>query len=191
MITTFLGVGIMGLSSAPLGMDRVHLVNLGQPVTVGDCQLTAVKPPVFDNPITARFVDDRPGILFGSDCFSGLLTEVPENAADIDTEQLQAGEIRWAAIDSPWILGIDRDVFGHSLEQIRSLAPSMVCSSHVPPAPGRDVGRLPGVVEQDPRRRSIRGSRPGRPRSDARRDGRHPAGGLTRQPGRLRVMARS
>ncbi|MDQ3350586.1 MAG: MBL fold metallo-hydrolase, partial [Actinomycetota bacterium] len=46
VITSFLGVGIMGLSSTPLPMDRVHLVNPGQSVTVGDRRLTAVKPPV-------------------------------------------------------------------------------------------------------------------------------------------------
>jgi flavorubredoxin len=46
VITSFLGVGIMGLSSAPLPMDRVHLINPGQSVTVGDRRLTAVKPPV-------------------------------------------------------------------------------------------------------------------------------------------------
>ena len=34
VITTFLGVGIMGLT-APLPMDRVHLVNPGQSLTVG------------------------------------------------------------------------------------------------------------------------------------------------------------
>ena len=36
VITSFLGVGIMGLSSTPLAMDRVHLVNPGQTVTLGD-----------------------------------------------------------------------------------------------------------------------------------------------------------
>ena len=49
VITTFLGVGIMSLS-APLPMDRVHLVNPGQKITVGDRTLTAIKPPVVRQP---------------------------------------------------------------------------------------------------------------------------------------------
>jgi flavorubredoxin len=57
VITTFLGVGIMSLS-APLPMDRVHLLNPGQKITVGDRTLTAVKPPAFDNPVTTGFHDD-------------------------------------------------------------------------------------------------------------------------------------
>jgi hypothetical protein len=136
VITSFLGVGIMGLSAAPLPMDRVHLVNPGQSVTVGDRRLTAVKPPVYDNPITTGFVDDRSGILFSSDCFGALLPAVPEDAADLDTHELQAGQVRWATIDSPWVHRVDRDAFGHALDQLRSIEPAMVCSSHLPPAPG-------------------------------------------------------
>ncbi|MCG7755016.1 MBL fold metallo-hydrolase, partial [Flavihumibacter cheonanensis] len=56
VITTFLGVGIMSLT-APLPMERVFLVNPGQDITVGDRTLTAVKPPVFDNPSTTGFYD--------------------------------------------------------------------------------------------------------------------------------------
>jgi flavorubredoxin len=136
VMTSFLGVGIMGLSSTPLPMDRVHLINPGQSVTVGGRRLTAVKPPIFDNPITTGFLDDRTGVLFSSDCFGALLPAVPEDAADLDTGTLQAGQVRWATIDSPWVHEVDRDAFGHSLDTIRALEPKMVCSSHLPPAPG-------------------------------------------------------
>jgi hypothetical protein len=136
VITSFLGVGIMGLSSTPLPMERVHLVNPGQSVTVGDRRLTAMKPPVYDNPITTGFVDDRTGILFSSDCFGALLPAVPEDAAELDTAELQAGQIRWATIDSCWVHDVDRDAFGRALDRLRAIEPTMVCSSHLPPAPG-------------------------------------------------------
>jgi hypothetical protein len=31
---------------------------------------------------------------------------------------------------------VDRDVFGHALDQMRGIQPTLVCSSHLPPAPG-------------------------------------------------------
>lgn len=136
VITSFLGVGIMGLSSTPLPMDRVHLINPGQSVTVGDRRLTAVKPPTFDNPITTGFVDDRTGALFSSDCFGALLPEVPENAGDVPIGELRSGQIRWASIDSPWLHDVDRGHFGRKLDELRAIEPSMVYSSHLPPAPG-------------------------------------------------------
>ena len=61
VITTFLGVGIMGLTTAPLPMDRVYLVNPGEKGTVGNRTLTAFKPPVFDNPCTTGFYDEKSG----------------------------------------------------------------------------------------------------------------------------------
>lgn len=136
VITSFLGVGIMGLSSTPLPMERVQLINPGQSVTVGDRTLTALKPPVFDNPITTGFVDDRTRILFSSDCFGALLPQVPDNASDLDTQVLQSGQVHWATIDSPWVHYVDRERFARSLVELRALEPSMVCSSHLPPAPG-------------------------------------------------------
>ncbi len=148
VITSFLGVGIMGLSSTPLPMDRVHLVNPGQSVTVGDRRLTAVKPPVYDNPITTGFVDDRTGILFSSDCFGALLPAVPQAAADLDTDELRAGQVRWATIDSAWVHDVDRDAFGHALDRLRAIEPSMVCSSHLPPAPGAMLEPLPRLARR-------------------------------------------
>ena len=136
VITSFLGVGIMGLSSTPLPMDRVHLLNPGQTVTVGERRLTAVKPPLYDNPITTGFVDNRTGVFFSSDCFGALLPAVPENAGDLDLDELRMGQVRWATIDSSWVHEVDRSVFGRTLDGIRAIKPSMVCSSHPPPAPG-------------------------------------------------------
>lgn len=136
VITSFLGMGIMGLSSTPLAMDRVHLVNPGQSVTVGDRRLTAVRPPVFDNPITTGFLDDRTGALFSSDCFGALLSAVPEDANDLDFDELRSGQIRWATIDSPWVHDVDRRAFAANLSQLGAIDPSMVFSSHLPPAPG-------------------------------------------------------
>lgn len=120
VITSFLGVGIMGLSSTPLAMDRVHLVNPGQTITLADRTLRAVKPPIFDNPVTTGFHDDRTGILFSSDCLGALLPAVPERADDLDTDVLRAGQVRWATIDSPWIHSVDRGVFTGTVDEIRS-----------------------------------------------------------------------
>jgi glyoxylase-like metal-dependent hydrolase (beta-lactamase superfamily II) len=140
VITSFLGVGIMGLSSTPLPMDRVHLINPGQTVTVGDRRLTAFRPPTFDSPITTGFLDDGTGALFTSDCFGAVLPEVPDSAGDLGPDELRAGQIRWASIDSPWLHDVDRNQFGRKLAEYRTIAPSMVFSSHLPPAPGTMLG---------------------------------------------------
>ena len=102
VITSFLGVGIMGLA-APLPMDRVYLVNPGQRVEVGDRTLTAVRPPAFDNPITTGFCDERSGIFFSSDCFGALWTRCPSPPRTCPPTTLRQGQVFWATVDSSWL----------------------------------------------------------------------------------------
>ncbi len=141
VITTFLGVGIMSLST-PLPLDRVCLVNPGEKITLGNRTLTAVKPPVFDNPSTTGFYDDKSGVFFSSDCFGALLSAVPRNAAELSDADLRDGQVFWATVDSPWLHKADRSVLAKELDGIRKMAPKMVLSSHLPPAPGHMTERL-------------------------------------------------
>jgi hypothetical protein len=136
VITSFVGVGIMGLTTSPLPMNRVYLINPGQSITVGDRKLIAVRPPVFDNPITTGFVDESTRTLFSSDCFGALLSEIPESAGDVAAAELRDGQVRWATIDSAWVHDVDRGLFKANLDRFRSIAPDLVLSSHLPPAPG-------------------------------------------------------
>jgi len=149
VITTFLGVGIMGLT-APLPLDRVRLVNPGEQVTVGNRTLTAVKPPVFDNPCTTGFYDKTSGVFFSSDCFGALLQAVPQNAADISEQDLRDGQVLWATIDSPWLHKVDKRAFAVELEAIRSIAPKLILSNHLPPAPGHLMDRFLGALSAAP-----------------------------------------
>ncbi len=141
VITTFLGVGIMSLS-APLPMDRVFLLNPGERLTVGNRTLTAFRPPVFDNPSTTGFYDDKSGTLFSSDCFGAMLQAVPESAAEISDGDLREGQTVWATLDAPWLHKVDRNALARELDGIRTMAPTMVLSSHLPAAPGRMIEHL-------------------------------------------------
>jgi hypothetical protein len=145
VITTFLGVGAMSLSD-PLPMDRVYLVNPGQTMTIGERVLTAIKPPTFDNPCTTGFYDQASGALFSSDCFGALLSEVPENAADLSEEELRQGQVLWTTIDTPWIHAVDPGALARQLDDIRSWEPKVILSSHLPAAGGCMIHRLLGSI---------------------------------------------
>lgn len=141
VITTFLGVGIMGLST-PLPMDRVNFVNPGERITVGDRTLTAVRPPAFDNPSTTGFYDDKSGAFFSSDCFGALLEAPPQNAAELSDDDLREGQIFWATVDSPWLHKVDQGKFAKELNGIRKMEPNLILSSHLPAAGGDMTERL-------------------------------------------------
>jgi flavorubredoxin len=145
VITTFLGMGIMGLID-PLPIDRVYLVNPGEQITVGDRTLSAIRPPVFDNPSTTGFYDDKTGVLFSSDCFGALLQAVPQNAAELSDSDLRDGQVFWASVDSPWLHKVDKVALAGELDVIRKMAPKMVLSSHLPPCTGTHDGAIAGVA---------------------------------------------
>jgi flavorubredoxin len=149
VITTFLGAGIMGLS-APLPMERVHLLNPDDKITIGERTFTAVKPPIFDNPTTTGFHDDKSRAFFGSDFFGALLQAVPDNAADIPDEDLRQGQIFWATADSPWLHKVDEKMFAKELDGIRAMEPTMILSSHLPAAPGDMIDRMLASVAAAP-----------------------------------------
>jgi len=149
VITTFLGVGIMSLS-APLPLERVHLVNPGQKLTVGDRTLTAIKPPVFDNPATTGCYEHKSGAFFSADCFGALLSSVPQSSAELSDEDLREGQVFWATVDSPWLHKVNRDAFASELDTIRKLEPKMVLSGHLPAAPGEMMGKLLGSLAAAP-----------------------------------------
>jgi len=139
IVTTFIGVGIMSCEWE-VPMDRVHLLNPGQQLDVGDRTLTGFRPPLFDNPATVGFLDNSTGSFFSSDCFGGPMS-TPELASGPDVravpaDEREASQLLWAAIDSPWVHTVDVAKYAATVETIRALDPSAILSTHLPPAIG-------------------------------------------------------
>ena len=149
VITTFFGVGIMGLFD-PLPMDRVNFLNPSEKLALSDRTLTALKPPAFDNPITVGFHDDRTNALFSADCFGALLPGLPERADDLADAELRAGQITWGSIDSAWMQKADPAIIAADLERTRSVRPSLVLSGHLAPASGAMLDRMCDAVAAVP-----------------------------------------
>jgi flavorubredoxin len=115
-------------------LDRVHAVTPGEKLVAGDRTLTAVSPPVFDNPMSIGFYEQKSGILFSVDSFGGLIDAPAENAKDVPADVLAQGMVAWAASDSPWTSLVDEAKFSAVLAKVREIAPKMILSSHLPPA---------------------------------------------------------
>ncbi|WP_042432304.1 MBL fold metallo-hydrolase [Streptacidiphilus anmyonensis] len=139
VVTTFLAVGIMSCERS-LPLDRVHLVNPGQSLDVGDRTLTAFRPPLFDNPTTVGFFDDLTGVCFSSDCFGAPMpaADVAEgtDARALPAEDLRAAQLLWASVDSPWVENVDPKRFLDTFHLLRDRAPELVLSTHLPAAEG-------------------------------------------------------
>jgi flavorubredoxin len=131
-------LAVLRMSTAwPVPMHRVHWMNSGDSISVGDRKLTAVRPPLFDNPTTIGIYDDKLEAFFSADCFGAIIPSPAQNTDDVPEEHLAQGMISWASADSPWVHMVEPSEFSQALDKIRRMAPKMILSAHLPPAQGK------------------------------------------------------
>jgi flavorubredoxin len=121
----------------PVPMHRVYWLNSGDSITVGDRKLTAVRPPLFDNPTTIGIYDSKSEAFFSADCFGAIIPFPAQDADEVAEGDLSQGIINWASADSPWLHMIKPSEFSQALDRIRQMAPKMIFSAHLPPARGK------------------------------------------------------
>lgn len=145
VVTNFIGMAKMGLLGLPT--DRVLLLNPGQTLDLGDRELVALRPPVYDAPETMGAFDRSSRTLFSADSFGALLDQPVDDAGDIKEEELRAGLLAWSGVDAPWLSNIDPSRFARSLDSVRDLGVERVVSAHLPPAHGMMDRILKHLVE--------------------------------------------
>jgi flavorubredoxin len=158
LISNFFAVGRM-LPEAAIPLDRLRVVNPGESVNVGDRNLRAIRPPLFDSPATTGFLDDATGDLIVSDCFGAPLPPSDAEAAssdELDPALVREGQLAWATVDMPWVSYVDEDLFARELEAVRRLQPTTVLSSHLPPVHS-GLDRLLETLRAAPRAEPVPG----------------------------------
>jgi flavorubredoxin len=135
-------LAMLRMSTAwPVPIHRAYWLSTGDSIRVGDRKLTAVRPPLFDNPTTIGIYDSKSESFFSADCFGAIIPSPAQNADDISEEDLAQGMISWASADSPWVHMVAPGTISQSLDNIRQMAPKMIFSAHLPPARGK-TGQL-------------------------------------------------
>jgi flavorubredoxin len=131
-------LAVLRMSSAwPVPMHRVYWLNSGDNISVGDRKLTAVRPPLFDNPTTIGIYDNKSEVFFCADCFGAVIPSPSRNVDEIEEGDLTQGMISWASMDNPWVHMVDPSKFSQALDRIRQISPKMILSGHLPPARGK------------------------------------------------------
>jgi flavorubredoxin len=129
---------------------RLYAINPGESLDVGDRKLTAATPPLFDNPLSTGLRDDKTGAFFSVDSFGAIVPSIAEKAEDVPEEALKAGMVGWATSDSPWAHMVDKAKYGQALERVRQLNPTLILSSHLPPAGGSNIDAFLKVLASVP-----------------------------------------
>jgi hypothetical protein len=115
---------------------------------VGDRTLTAVRPPLYDNPTTIGIYVSKSEAFLSADCFGALIPSPAQNVYDIAEEDLTQGVVSCASGDNPWVHIVEPSLFSQALDRVRQLSPKIILSAHLPPA--RKNQALAGVACDGP-----------------------------------------
>ena len=131
-------LAVLRMSTAwSVPMDRVYWLNPGDSISAGDRKLTAVRPPLFDNPTTIGLYDDKSETFFSADCFGAIIPSPAQSTNDVARAGLAQGMAIWASLDNPWVHMVKPSEFSQALDRIRQMSPKMILSAHLPPATGK------------------------------------------------------
>lgn len=131
-------LAVLRLSTAwQVPLERVFWLCPGDSLDLGDRKLTAVRPPLYDNPTTIGVYDDKSAAFFSADCFGAIIPSPVQSTDDLAEAELAQGMTGWASLDNPWVHLIIPAGFKQSLNALRRMGPKQILSSHLPPARGK------------------------------------------------------
>jgi glyoxylase-like metal-dependent hydrolase (beta-lactamase superfamily II) len=143
-------VVIAGLGAAKFGlrgdfdMSRLHILEAGQRLDVGDRELVSLKPVIYDAPETNGFFDTKTRVLFSADAFGALVDAPYEETVAIPAGVLRDGQTAWASVDAPWLGWADKAAFGALLSDVQKLDPATIISGHLPATSGSMIRTVLG-----------------------------------------------
>jgi flavorubredoxin len=154
VVHNFLGFGKLA-EEFSIPPDRMRLVNDGEILNLGDREITAVRPPLYDAGTTRGVWDPTTSVYFSSDCFGANLEEGVENVNDASPDEFEAGFFWMNRINHAWHEVADPAKFKASVDRIRALGAETIASSHGPMAKGR-TDQLLDLVELTPNMEPVR-----------------------------------
>lgn len=131
LITTFLGLGKLGEEFA-IPLDRVHLLNDGETLDIGDRKITALRPPLYDSSATRGFFDPSTRMYFSADCFGIVAEEVPQYTDEMDAGDFEHGFFWMNRANHIWFHEVRQDAIDQAAQQVRALDAAVIVSGHGP-----------------------------------------------------------
>ena len=119
----------VGLVVAP---QRMRWLVDGDTLDIGDRQLSLVRPPLFDSPVTRGVFDPTTGVYWASDSFATPMTDYVDNVRDIDSDFWPHGFAMFAQAVSPWLELVDPGKFAQTVQRIADLDPTVIAGCHTP-----------------------------------------------------------
>jgi flavorubredoxin len=113
-----------------LPLDRMRWVNSGEQFDVGDRTLVAMRPPVFDSPVTRGLFDTKTGVYWAVDTFATALPGHVTDTADMPADEWAEYMLTFNRMVSPWHTLLDDAKFNSYVDDVVSLGITTVAGGH-------------------------------------------------------------
>jgi hypothetical protein len=132
-------------------LARCRWIMDGDTLDIGDRQLLARRPPVYDSPTTRGLFDPTTGVYWSVDTFATPLPDPGLGVADLDAEFWDFGLALFAlGAVSPWLSLVDADKYARYVDQTQGLDIKTVAACHSPVIEGPFIEKAFARIRQLP-----------------------------------------
>ena len=129
LVTTQFTVERVG-RAMELPLHRMRWVNSGDAFDVGDRTLVAMRPPVFDSPVTRGLLDTRTGVYWAVDTFAAPMPDHLHDIADMPASDWAEMLLLFNRMVSPWHSLLDPAKFDRYVDDVVALGITTVAGGH-------------------------------------------------------------
>jgi flavorubredoxin len=113
-----------------LPLHRMRWVNSRERFDVGDRTLVAMRPPVFDSPVTRGLFDTKTGVYWAVDTFAAPMPDHLVDVADMPAADWAEMLLLFNRMISPWHGLVDPAKFDRYVDEVESLGITTVAGGH-------------------------------------------------------------
>ena len=132
-------------------LSRCRWIMDGETLDIGDRELAALRPPVYDSPTTRGLFDPTTGVYWAVDTFATPLPDPQMGVGDLDPDFWQGGLAMFAlGAVSPWLSLVDEGKYGRYVDRVQNLDITTVACCHSPVIEGPLIERAFAHIRQLP-----------------------------------------
>jgi flavorubredoxin len=131
LVTNFLGFGKLH-EEFDIPPTRVHMLNDGETLDIGDRVVTAVRPPLYDSSATTGIWDPKTQVYYAADCFGVVSKELHQYTDEMSLKEYEDGYFWMNRANHVWFEHIKPEFIASAADRIKRLGAKMIVSGHGP-----------------------------------------------------------
>lgn len=146
LVTNFLGLGKL-YEEFPIDPHRVHILNDGDSLDIGDRTVSAIRPPLYDSSATCGIWDPKSEIYYAADCFGIVAEDIPHFTDEINENDFEEQFFFMNRANHIWYEHVKEADLAAAAEKIKALGSRIIVSGHGP-TERRDPDRMCEMIKR-------------------------------------------